>query len=173
MAVRIEALADRLEFDHVVALQDRIQLLLRHFHARKQGLEPLVPRAVAFGHAFDGAAEIVGDREQVAKHRGGGIPGHVGALAFGPAAQVLGFRERTQKLVLELGRFGLELCDPLFGRRLGVRGLGAKCLGTWHLGCRLAGCLLRMSGFRASLLLGFVGFGFGLRHASEKLLFDT
>ncbi len=173
VAVRVEALADRVELDHVVPLQDRVQFLLGQLYARQQGLQPLVARTVVRRRAFDRAAEIVGDGEQVPKQGDGGVLGHVGALALGAAARVLGLGQGPQELVLELRHLALERRDPVFGRCLAAGRLGILGLRAWRLRRGFAGRLPRFDSLRGGCLLGFTGFWFGLGHASEELLLET
>src|SRR3546814_18803752 len=100
MLVGVERQADRRDAGYAVAFEDAHQLALGRLEAGDEGLELLV-LALILADRGERAAQIVGDRQDVARELGRGIGVRVGDLLVLAAGDVLRLGARIEQ---EIGR---------------------------------------------------------------------
>ncbi len=156
-----------------MALHDRRELAVDELHALAQRVEHLRARGLIVrgrGRGGECAAEIVGERQGVARERRAAIFARIGHLVLGAAALVLFLGKLALGAVLEhrelggaLGELGGERRETrlqLAARHAGIgrrRRLGGNRIGTRIVGRRLRGAVRGLLVF------------FGLRHSYSYL----
>ncbi len=134
MAVRVEALALRVDARDAVALQHVQKLALGDLDPVEEALQRRVLGGGIGGNVLDRAAEVVADREHVAGEIGNGVTRRIGLLALGAAAKVLHVGERAQQAVAHIGILGDERLDLGRGRGSWIEVLGLLSRGLASLG---------------------------------------
>src|SRR3546814_16285490 len=117
MLVGVERQADRRDAGYAVAFEDAHQLALGRLEAGDEGLELLV-LALILADRGERAAQIVGDRQDVARELCRGIGVRVGDLLVLSAGDVLRLGARLETGLLQRrALFGDVPRPALFGRR--------------------------------------------------------
>ncbi len=106
MQIGVEFLAHRLDLADAVLLERLLQVALGQFHALDQrGDARLLAVAQLRPDRFKGAAEIVGNAQDIAGKGGDPVLASIGDLTLGTLAQVFHVGQRPQQPVFHLGGF--------------------------------------------------------------------
>ena len=137
MEVRVEAVAFRVELLDAVLFQRADQRALGHLDAVDEAGQTTLAIGLGFGrHGFQRAAQIVGDRQDLAGKAGHRVGARILDLALGPPAQVLHVGGQPQQAILDVGVLGFQRGDAL-----GIGAGGGIGVGKAAGGIRIAAAL--------------------------------
>ena len=111
MELGVERLAQRLDPGDAVAFEHRLQLALGGLHAGDDGAQRRIERLEVGRQRRKRAAEVVGDRQDVARKAFDAELVGLFDVLLGAAADILRVGDGPQVLVLQVGVLGLEALD--------------------------------------------------------------
>ena len=111
----VEFLTQGVDAADAVALEGGEQLTLGDLDPRDQPGEGLIA-TMLIAQAVEGAAQVIGHRQQIAGEPADRVFGGVLALALSAAAQILGLGHGAQQAVLGVVEIGAQALHRVFGR---------------------------------------------------------